>query len=90
MTTSHCMKDGVWLRQLLPNVGYMQEGPTSIMCDNQGCIALAKNTHTILTPNILMYNTTLLERTRKPRVMFEVLSNKGYYNGHANHTTCKR
>ena len=24
-------------------MGYVQEGPTSIMCNNQGCIALAKN-----------------------------------------------
>ena len=43
MVTSHCTKEAVWLRQLLANVVYVQEGPTSILCDNQGCIALAKN-----------------------------------------------
>ena len=41
--TKHCTKEAVWLRQLLADIGYVQEGPTSIMCDNQGCIALAKN-----------------------------------------------
>ena len=42
MTISHCTKETVWLRQVLADVGYVQEGPRSIMCDNQGCIALAK------------------------------------------------
>ena len=43
MATSHCTIEGVWLRQLLSNVGYVQEVPTSILCNNQGCIALANN-----------------------------------------------
>ena len=42
-TRVHCTKEAVWLRQLLADVGYVHEGLTSIMCDNQGCIALAKN-----------------------------------------------
>ena len=47
MATSHCMKESVWLRQLLADVGYVQDGPTSIICDNQECIALAMyKTHT--------------------------------------------
>ena len=46
MTTSHRIKEIVWLWQLLADVGYVQEGLTSIMCDNQGCIALAKESHT--------------------------------------------
>ena len=33
----------LWLRQFLEDVGCVREEPTSIMCDNQGCIALAKN-----------------------------------------------
>jgi hypothetical protein len=43
MATSQCTKEVIWLRQLLADVRYMQEGATSIMCDNQGCIQLAKN-----------------------------------------------
>ena len=43
MATSQCTKEAVWFGQLLVDVGYVQEGPTSIMCDNQGCIALVKN-----------------------------------------------
>jgi hypothetical protein len=44
MATNHCMKEAIWLRQLLVNVEYVQEGPTSIiMCDNQGSIIIAKN-----------------------------------------------
>ena len=53
MAISHCTKEAVWLRQLLADVRYMQEGPTSIMCDNQGCITLAKNpTHHSRTKHI--------------------------------------
>ena len=43
MATSHCTKEANWLRKLLADVGFVQEGATTIMCDNQGCIALAKN-----------------------------------------------
>ena len=43
MATSHCTKEAVWLGQILVDVGYVQEGPTSIMCDKQGCITLANN-----------------------------------------------
>ena len=43
MGTSHYTKEAILLRQLLADVGYVQETPTSIMCENQGCITLAKN-----------------------------------------------
>ena len=43
MVTSHYTKESVWFRRLLADVGYVQEKPTSIMCNNEGCIALAKN-----------------------------------------------
>jgi hypothetical protein len=43
MATSHYTKETIWLRQLLANVGHIQERPSSIICDNQRCIALAKN-----------------------------------------------
>ena len=55
MGTIHCIKEMVWLQQLLGDVGYVQDGPTSIMCDNQGCIALAKNPHTILAPTTSLH-----------------------------------
>ena len=43
MVTRHCTKEAVWLKQLLAEVGYMQERLISITSDNQGYIALAKN-----------------------------------------------
>lgn len=39
----HSMKEGFWLRKLLEDVGCVQVDARTIMCDNQGCIALAKN-----------------------------------------------
>ena len=43
MVTSYCIKETIWLWQLLVDVEYVQKRLTSIMCNNQGCITLAKN-----------------------------------------------
>jgi hypothetical protein len=53
MATSQCTKEAIWLRKLMTDVGLVQNGATNIMCDNQGCIALAKNpTHHSHTKHI--------------------------------------
>ena len=53
MAATQCIKEATWLRQLLADVGYVQEEATTIMCDNQGCILLAKNpTHHSRTKHI--------------------------------------
>ncbi len=53
MATSQCTKEAIWLRKLMADVGLVQVGATTIMCDNQGCIALAKNpTHHSCTKHI--------------------------------------
>ena len=43
MAASQSAKEGIWLRQLMADVGCVQERATMIMCDNQSCIALTKN-----------------------------------------------
>ena len=43
MVASYLAKKAIWLRQLMVDVGCVQERTTTIMCDNQGYIALAKN-----------------------------------------------
>ena len=43
MVTSHCTKEAIWLRQVVADVGNLEEGPTSIMCTNQRCVAPVKN-----------------------------------------------
>jgi hypothetical protein len=53
MATSQGIKEAIWLRQLLEDVGFVQENATKMECDNQGCIALAKNpTHHSRTKHI--------------------------------------
>jgi hypothetical protein len=53
MAISQCTKEAIWLRKLMADVGLVQDGATSIMCDNQGCIALAKKpTHHSRTKHI--------------------------------------
>lgn len=36
-------QEAIYLRRLLGGLGFIQEGPTAIMEDNQGCIALSLN-----------------------------------------------
>ncbi|POM79514.1 Retrovirus-related pol Polyprotein, partial [Phytophthora palmivora] len=43
MALSDCIKEVVWMRRLLKNIGAAQHGPTVIYEDNQGVMALAKN-----------------------------------------------
>ncbi|OWY96768.1 polyprotein [Phytophthora megakarya] len=43
MALSECIKEVVWLRRLLKDVGAKQVDPTVIYEDNQGAMALAKN-----------------------------------------------
>ncbi len=53
MATNQCTKEAIWLRKLMADVGLVQVGAITIMCDNQGCIALAKNpTHHFRTKHI--------------------------------------
>lgn len=53
MAMSQCTKEAIWLRQLLADVGFVQQGGTQVLCDNQGAIALAKNpTHHSRTKHI--------------------------------------
>ena len=43
MALFHGLREVVWLRRLLGELGENQEGPTPVFCDSQGAIALAQN-----------------------------------------------
>ena len=43
MAAAEASKEGVWLRQLLNDIGYAQEQPTPIYEDNETCIAIASD-----------------------------------------------
>jgi hypothetical protein len=43
MATTQAAKEAMWLRQLMSDIGCVQAKATTIMSDNQGSIALAKN-----------------------------------------------
>lgn len=43
MATTQAAKEAIWLRQLMTDIGCVQEKTMTIMSDNQGSIALAKN-----------------------------------------------
>ena len=42
MAASQLVMEVIWLRQFMADVGCMQEKATTIMCNNQSCVALAK------------------------------------------------
>jgi len=69
MATSQCTKEAIWLRNLLADVGCVQGGATSIMCDNQGCIALAKNpTHHSRTKHIDIQHHFIREKLESEEI----------------------
>ena len=43
MAMSRCTREAIWLRQLMKDIGYIQEEAMTIMCDNQGFGAFAEN-----------------------------------------------
>ncbi|CAI7932306.1 unnamed protein product [Closterium sp. NIES-54] len=43
MALFHGVKEVVWMRRLLDELGQEQEGPTPVFCDSQGAIAMARN-----------------------------------------------
>ena len=43
MAASHCVMEATWLRQVLEDIGLVQLEATPMNCDNQGCLAFAKN-----------------------------------------------
>ncbi|CAI7860669.1 unnamed protein product [Closterium sp. NIES-54] len=43
MALFHGVKEVVWMRRLLEDLGQDQEGPTPVFCDSQGAIAMACN-----------------------------------------------
>ncbi|CAI7849483.1 unnamed protein product [Closterium sp. NIES-54] len=43
MALFHGVKEVVWMRRLLEELGQEQEGPTPMFCDSQGAIAMARN-----------------------------------------------
>jgi hypothetical protein len=72
MTTSHCTKEIFWLKQLLTDVGHMQEGPIFIMCDNQGCIAIANNSiHHSRTKHIDVQHRFIREKLENQDICFK-------------------
>jgi hypothetical protein len=43
MSATQAVKEALWLKQLLTEIGFTQSHPILIHSDNQGCIALTKN-----------------------------------------------
>ena len=72
MATSQSTKEAIWLPKLLADVGFIQEGATTIMCDNQGCIALAKNpTHHSRTKHIDVQHHFIREKLESEEIRLE-------------------
>ena len=43
VAAAHAVKEAIWLRTLLEELGFKQNQPTKIYEDNSGCIAISKN-----------------------------------------------
>ena len=72
MAMSQCTKEAIWLRQLLADVGLVQQGSTQVLCDNQGAIALAKNpTHHSRTKHIDVQHHFIRKRVEAEVIEFK-------------------
>ena len=72
MATSQSTREAIWLRKLLADVGFVQQDATTIMCDNQGCIALAKNpTHHSRTKHIDVQHHFIREKLESGEMSLE-------------------
>lgn len=43
MGMNQCTKEAIWLGELMGNTGCLQEETTTIMCNNKGSMAFARN-----------------------------------------------
>ena len=43
ISTTNCATQAVWLRRILSELQYQQDGPMKVFCDNKSTIALTKN-----------------------------------------------
>lgn len=72
MAASHCTREAIWLRKLMADVGVVQAEATKILCDNQGCIALAKNpTHHSRTKHIDVQHHFIREKLESGEICLE-------------------
>ena len=77
MSSTHDTKEAIWLRKLLEDVGYIQDTSTTIMCDNQSCIALTKNpTHHAQTKHIDVQHHFIREKVESGEITFDYCPTK--------------
>ena len=77
MATSHCMKEAVWLRQLLEDVRYVEGTPIFIVCDNEGCIALAKNpTYYSRTKHINVQHHFIRKKLKNQEICLKIVQQR--------------
>ena len=72
MSSTHGTKEAIWLRKLLGDMGYIQDMPTTIMFDNQSCIALTKNpTHHARTKHIDVQHHFVREKVESGEITLD-------------------
>ena len=42
-TTCEAITEGIWIKHIVEEMGFLQRNPIKIFCDNQSCIAMIKN-----------------------------------------------
>jgi hypothetical protein len=75
MATYHATKEALWLRTLLKLIGFKQNGPTTIYCDNESAITLKKDPFFhARTKHINIQHHFVCERVESRDVIFTHLS----------------
>ncbi|HEV7737689.1 MAG TPA: reverse transcriptase domain-containing protein, partial [Chlamydiales bacterium] len=74
IAADYAAKEASWLRSLLNEIGFSQEKPTNILCDNTGALALTKDaSYHARTKHIDVKHHFIRERVENKEVKFEYI-----------------
>lgn len=77
MASSDAAQQALWLRLLLEDIGFAQEGPTKILNDNMGAIHLSKNAaHHQSSKHISLRSAMLREQVEAKNIDLSHVSSK--------------
>lgn len=77
MALSNAAQQALWLRLLLEDIGFAQEGPTKILNDNMGAIHLSKNAaHHQSSKHISLRSAMLREQVKAKNIDLSHVSSK--------------
>jgi Reverse transcriptase (RNA-dependent DNA polymerase) len=88
---AHAAKETIWMQCLLKDLGMSKYVPTTLFCDNQGAISLAKNpTHHGKTKHVDVQLRFIRDHIEERNDQGRILPYRRHARGHYDEGTCSR